>query len=52
MLHSIPCVNCANDISYDPDDFKSNDNPAVRCDKCGQTTPLTEADLQTPEDLE
>ena len=45
MPMSISCLNCANDIIYNPDDFRTVDNPSVKCEKCGETTPLTQDDL-------
>jgi hypothetical protein len=52
----ISCLNCSNDISYNPADYKNIDNPSVKCGNCDETNPLTgpltEDDLQTPDDLE
>lgn len=55
-MTSISCLNCAEDISYNPEDYKNIDKPSVKCGKCSEinplTDPLSEDDLQTSDDLE
>jgi hypothetical protein len=51
-LNTISCVNCAKDISFNPNDYESIDHPSVKCGVCGEMNPLTEDDIQTPDDLE
>ncbi|MGB7558992.1 MAG: hypothetical protein WBM37_10785 [Nitrososphaeraceae archaeon] len=46
MARSISCLNCANDIGYNPDELRNKDNPSVKCEKCGETTPLTPDNLE------
>jgi hypothetical protein len=49
---TISCFNCEKDIIYNPDDYKNIDQPGVTCGECGLNNPLTEDDIQTPDDLE
>jgi hypothetical protein len=55
-LNTVSCVNCENDISFNPDDYRDIDRPSVKCGGCGAMTPLTdpliEDDLQASDDLE
>ncbi|MFZ0346154.1 MAG: hypothetical protein WAL24_13445 [Nitrososphaeraceae archaeon] len=46
MARSVSCLNCANDIGYNPDELRNKDNPSVKCEKCGETTPLTPDNLE------
>jgi hypothetical protein len=43
---TVSCVNCAKYISHNLDDLKNIDNPGVRCENCGETTPLSPDDLE------
>jgi hypothetical protein len=41
-LNTVSCVNCENDISFNPDDYRDIDRPSIKCGGCGAMTPLTE----------
>jgi hypothetical protein len=43
---TVSCVNCAKYISYNPDDLENIDNPSVKCEDCGETTPLIPDNLE------
>jgi hypothetical protein len=51
-MATISCYHCRADITYNPNDYKNTDQPSITCGNCGLNNPLTEDEIQTPDNLE